>query len=213
MCQPIPSVFLSVPAPAAEVENETQQAAPPGGWARGVWDYEKAPVVEDASDNEQDDDAPPVVAAPPHQFSFNLPAAANADEAEPKGDAPLDTSSLKQEPNAVGKFTNFFQNLAAVATSNGMNMDMDDTQTLHAAAAAAAAAAKVASTESNGEPAANDFMDTHEVYVEEKPIQGGGQNKKQKLEREKGMTSLEAAARAAEESAAAATEGYYDPDL
>ncbi len=206
MCQPIPSVFLSVPTPAAEVENETQQAAPPGGWARGVWVSEKAPVVEDASDNEQDDDAPPVVAAPPHQFSFNLPAAANADEAEPKGDAPLDTSSLKQEPNAVGKFTNFFQNLAAVATSNGMNMDMDDTQTLHAAAAAAAAA-KVASTESNGEPAANDFMDTHEVYVEEKPIQGGGQYKKQKLEREKGMTSLEAAARAAE------IMGYYDPDL
>ena len=36
-----------------------------------------APVVEDASDNEQDDVAPPVAAAP-HQFNFNLPAAANA---------------------------------------------------------------------------------------------------------------------------------------
>ena len=97
-------------------------------------------------------------------------------------------------------------------------MDVEETQNLDAAAAAAAAAAKVASAESNGENAStsnHDYMDTHEVFIKQKPIQGGGQNKKQKVAMERGMSSLEAAAAAAAADASAATETgwFFDEDL
>ncbi len=132
---------------------------------------------------------------------------------KPKGDARVEPSN-----NAKGMFNSFFQNLAgaAAATSNN-GMNVDDTQNLDAAAAAA----KVASAESNSKPAStsnHDFMDTHEVFIKEKLIQGGGKYKKQKVVMEKGMTSLAAAA-AADERAATETERhdndewFFDEDL
>jgi hypothetical protein len=85
-------------------------------------------------------------------------------------------------------------------------MDVEETQNLDA---------KVASAESNGENAStsnHDYMDTHEVFIKQKPIQGGGKNKKQKVEMEKGMTSLAAAA-AADARAATETGWFFDEDL
>jgi hypothetical protein len=73
----------------------------------------------------------------------------------------------------------FFQNKfgAAAATSNN-RMDVEETQNLDA---------KVASAESNGENAStsnHDYMDTHEVFIKQKPIQGGGKSKRLKWRKE-----------------------------